>query len=171
MRRGEHVKKQEKEYYPLIKTKLEDLLETRTANFYLEITANKKFSNKLKAEIREGRDIIFNFLKEASPDITGFIKNKYSSDFIVVEFKRKRIKLDDIYQARKYRDLFGAKFTFLVSLESIPEEIKRLHKVIYPLLSSTGTYEAFVLVHFNEENVEFEEWYPDNPFEKDLYWK
>lgn len=165
------MKKQEQEYYPLIKTKLDELLNTKTTNFHLEITANKKFSDKLKAGIREGRDIVFQFLKEASPDITGFIKNKYSSDFIVVEFKRERIKLDDIYQARKYRDLFGAKFAFLVSLGSVPEEIKRLHKVIYPLLSSAGTYEAFVLVHFNEESGEFKEWYPENPFENDSYWK
>jgi len=165
------MKKQEKEYYPEIKAKLEDLLNTKTTNFHLEITANKNFNNKLKAEIRQGRDIVFKFSKEASPDITGFVKNKYSSDFIVVEFKRERIKLDDIYQARKYRDLFGAKFAFLVSLESVPEEIKRLHKAIYPLLSSAGTYEAFVLVHFDEESGEFKEWYPENPFEKDIYWK
>lgn len=165
------MKKQEKEYYPMIKAKLEELLNTKNTNFYLETTANKKFSNKLKAEIREGRDIIFNFLKQASPDITGFIKNKYSSDFIVVEFKRERIKLDDIYQARKYKDLFGAKFAFLVSLESVPEEVKRLYEVTYPLLSSFGTYGAFVIVHFNEESGELEEWYPENPFEKDLYWK
>ena len=165
------MKKQEKEYYPMIKAKLEELLNTKNANFYLEITANKKFSDKLKAEIRKGRDIIFQFLKEASPDITGFIKNKYSSDFIVVEFKREKIKLDHIYQTRKYGDLFAAKFAFLVFLRSIPEEVKRLYEVTYPLLSSPGNYGAFVLVHFNEESGEFGEWYPENPFEKDLYWK
>ena len=165
------MKKKEKEYYPLIKTKLEELLRTKGANFYLEITADRKFSNKLKAEIREDRDIIFQFLKEASPDIIGFIKNKYSSDFVVIEFKREKIKLDNIYQTRKYIDLFGAKFAFLISLQSIPEEIRRLHRVTYQLLSTQGTYQAFVLAHFDEENKEFREWYPENPFEKDLYWK
>ncbi len=165
------MKKLEKEYYPLIKSKLEELLKIRTANIYLEITASKKFSNKLKAEIPKGREIIFQFLREASPDITGFIKNKYSSDFIVVEFKREKIKLDDIYQARKYKDLFAAKFALLVTLRPIPEEIKRLHKATYPLLSSLSTYEAFVLVNFNEESGEFKEWYPESPFENDIYWK
>jgi len=138
LRRVEHVKKQEKVYYPLIKTNLEDLLEARTTNFYLEITANKKFSDKLKAEIREGRDIVFQFLKEASPDITGFIKDKYSSDFIVVEFKREKIKLDDIYQTKKYRELFDAKFTFLISSEPIPTEIKRLDKALGNQLLKAG---------------------------------
>jgi len=163
--------KKEKEYYPVIKAALNRFLEARTTNFHLEITANRTFSNKIKAEIRQGRDIIFHFLKEASPDITGFIKTEYSSDFIVIEFKRETIKLDDVYQAKKYRDLFSAKFTFLVSLHSIPEEIKRLHKATYTLLSGAGTYDAFVLVHFDEEHNEFKEWYPENPFEKDLYWR
>ena len=165
------MKKAEKEYYPIIKDKLEELLKMKTQNFYVEITANKKFSDKLKAEIRKDRDIIFQFLKEASPDVTGFVKNKYCSDFIVVEFKREKIRLDDIYQTRKYKDLFASKFAFLISLEPIPEEIKRLHKVTYPLLSTQGTYEAFILVSFDEDTGEFKEWYAENPFEKDLYWK
>lgn len=166
------MKKQEKEYYPIIKAKLEELLKRKTQDFYLEITANKKFSNSLKAEVRRDRDIIFHFLKEASPDITGFIKkSEYSSDFIVVEFKREKIKLDDIYQTKKYKDLFAAKLAFLVSLEPIPEEIKRLHKVTFSLLSTPSIYEAFLLVHFGEENGEFMEWYPENPFDKDTYWK
>jgi len=163
--------KKEREYYPVIKTKLEDLLKTKTTNFHLEITADRQFSNKLKAQIRADRDIIFQFLKEAPPDITGFIKSEYSADFIVVEFKRERMRLEDIYQTRKYKELFPAKLAFLVSLRPIPEEIKRLHKVTYPLLATGGSYEAFTLVYFNEENGEIEEWYPENPFEKNTLWK
>jgi hypothetical protein len=63
--------------------------------------ADKKFSNKLKAEIRDYRHIIFYFLKEVAPDITGFIKKDYSSDFIVIEVKAEAVKLDHIYQTRK----------------------------------------------------------------------
>lgn len=165
--------RKEKEYYPMIKVKLEDLLKTRTANFYLEITANKKFSDNLKAEIREGRDIIYRFLREASPDITGFIKDKYSSDFIVVEFKREKIKLDDIYQTKKYRELFNAKFTFLISSEPIPTEIKRLDKALDYQLLKAGLHWTFtfVLVEFDKQEEKFVKWYPENPFEKDIYWK
>jgi len=165
------MKKIEKEYYPLIKAKLEQFLNTKCANCHLEITANKKFSDKLKGEIRQGRDIIFPFLKEASPDITGFIKNKYSSDFVVLEFKRQKIKLDDIYQTRKYMDLFGARLAILASLRPIPEEIKRLNKVTYQLLSTQSIHSTFVLSCFNEESKEFVEWYPENPFEKDSFWQ
>ena len=109
--------KKEKEYYEAIKTNLEQLLAARSVPFHLEITADKKFSNELKAHIEPNRDIIFHFLKEAAPDITGFIKKSHFPDFIVVEVKKETIKLDDIYQAKKYQDLFNAKFTFLVSLQ------------------------------------------------------
>jgi len=163
------MKKDEKEYYPIIKDKLEKLLKTKTPNFYSEITANKKFSDKLKANIGRDRDIIFQFLKEASPDITGFIED--SSYFIVIEFKKGRIDLKDIYQTKMYRELFNAKFTFLISLEPIPTEIKLLDKSTYFLKAGLLSWTfAFVLTQFNIQEKEFVEWYPENPFEKDFYW-
>jgi hypothetical protein len=165
------MKNNEKEYYPLIKAKLEELLRTRSTNFYLEVTANKEFTNGLKNQIRPERNIIFNFLKSVRPDITGFIKD--SSDFIVIEFKKKRIELNDIYQTKKYRELFNAKFTFLISLEPIPTEIKRLDKAMNDQLLRAGlpwTF-AFVLIQFDKQQGEFVEWYPENPFENSIYWE
>lgn len=158
-------RKKEKEYYETIKTKLEELLKRRFVNFHLEITANKRFSNRLKAEINPNRNIIFNFLREASPDITGFIKEKYSSDFIVVEIKAGAIKLDDIYQTRKYAQLFNAKYALLISTQEIPEEIKRLAKVTHSLLSSGYGYERINLAHFDTEKEKLSGWFEKNPFE------
>ncbi len=165
------MKKQEKEYYPLIKTKIGKLMKAKVSNVYLEITAEKKFSNKLKNEIRPERNIIFNFLKDIAPDITGFVKD--SSDFIVIELKKERIKLDNIYQTKKYRELFNAKFTFLISLEPIPVEIKRLDKAMNNQLLQSGLpwSFAFVLVQFDRQQGKFVGWYPENPFENDIYWK
>ena len=163
------MKNDEKEYYPQIKAKLEELLKTKTLNFYLETTANRRFTEKLKSEIPPQRDIIFNFLKKTAPDITGFIKD--SSDFVIIEFKKKRIKLDDIYQTKKYRELFNAKFTFLISSEPIPTEIKRLDKAIQLLRSGLHWTFDFVLAHFDRKQGDFVEWYPENPFEKDSHWK
>ncbi|RZN40364.1 MAG: hypothetical protein EFT35_03015 [Methanophagales archaeon ANME-1-THS] len=157
--------KKEKEHYEAIKTKLEELLKRKFVNFHLEITADKRFSNRLKAEINPNRNIIFHFLKEAAPDITGFIKEKYSSDFIVVEIKAETIKLDDIYQTRKYAELFHAKYALLISTQEIPEEIKRLAKVNYSLLSSGYDYAKINLVHFDTEKEKFSEWFEKNPFE------
>lgn len=165
------MKKQEKEYYEIIKAKIEELLKTKSNNFHLEVTADKKFSNKLKAEINRNRDIIFRFLREAPPDVAGFIKGRYSSDFVVLEIKKDTIKLDYIYQTKKYADLFNSKIAFLISLKPIPEEIKRLHRVTHELLSFSSYHRTFVLVHFDDKINEFVEWYPENPFEKDWYWE
>jgi len=164
------MKNDEKEYYPLIKTKIEELLNKKFSGVYLEITADKNFSEILKNKIRPERNIIFNFLKNIRPDITGFIED--SSDFIVIEFKKGRIELNDIYQTKKYRELFNAKFTFLISLEPIPTEIKRLDKAMYNQLLQAGLHWtfAFVLTQFDKQEKEFVEWYPENPFEKDSYW-
>lgn len=57
--------KKESEYYEMIRAKLEDLLRTRFNDCHLEITADKKFSNTLKAQVSEYREIVFSFLKEA----------------------------------------------------------------------------------------------------------
>ena len=157
----------EKAYYEPIKTKLEELIKTKFSNFHLEITADKKFSNKLKAEISPHRhkDIIFRFLNEAAPDITGFIRGEYSTDFIVVEIKNEEIKIDHIYQTRKYAELFNAKYALLISTKEIPEEIKRLSRVVYSLLSGGYSYEKTTLVYFDAERRDFVEWFEKNPFE------
>ncbi|MCX6685071.1 MAG: hypothetical protein NTV10_00220 [Methanoregula sp.] len=157
--------KNENAYYPIIKTKIEDILKNKFDNWYLEITAKRKFSNKLKREISpQGRDIIFHFLREAAPDITGFIKKEYSSDFLIAEIKTDEIKLDYIYQTRKYAELFGAKYSLLISTEEIPEEIKRLSRPVHTLLSGGIGYEKITLVYFDPIKEEFSEWFEKNPF-------
>ena len=156
--------KTEREIYPHIKNWLEEQLKTRFTDFHLEITADRKFSNPLKQQIDRNRDLIFNFLKEAAPDITGFVKGDYSREFIVVEVKNKPIKLDDIYQTRKYAELFDARYALLVSTEEIPEEIIRLSKVVFSLLSLPA-YKQLTLVHFGD-NAKNIVWFPDNPFIK-----
>lgn len=157
--------KKEREYYETIKAMLEELLKSKFSDFYLEITADKKFSNKLKANISQYRDIIFYFLKEAAPDITGFIKQQYSTDFLVVEIKREKMKLDDIYQTRKYAELFDARYALLISTEEIPEEVRRLHRVVYSLLSLPA-YKTLTLCEIDKETMEFIEWFPETPFIK-----
>lgn len=157
----------EKEYYEIIKIKLEELFKSKFESFHLEITADKEFSNKLKAEIEKNKEIIFKFLKEFRPDITGFVKENGSSYFVVVEIKDEVIKLDHIYQIRKYAELLGAKYTLLISTFEIPDEIKRLDKVIYPHLLTGGyAYERIIIVHFNTKTQQFVEWYEKNQFEK-----
>lgn len=157
--------KNERSYYVPVKEWLGQILKEKFASYHLEITANKKFSNVLKAQIDRNRDLIFHFLKEAAPDITGFVKGEYSREFIVVEIKNQPIKLDDIYQTRKYAELFDARYALLISTEEIPEEIMRLSKVCFPHLLSLPAYKKLTLVHFSNDGKN-SVWFEENPFMK-----
>jgi hypothetical protein len=169
--------KNERSYYEPLKKALQSHLEAwrqsqvlgedmKAIEIHLEITANKRFSNKLKAQIPSNRDLIFHFLKEAAPDITGFIAVPYTAYFLVVEFKNEQLKLDDIYQTRKYAELFDARYALLVGTEEIPEEIKRLCKVVPFLLTRPNSYKPVTLVRYDETTNSLVDWYPENPFAK-----
>jgi len=156
----------EREYYEIIRDQLNTLLRNKFDSFHLEITADKRFSNLLKSEIGQYREIIFYFLREAAPDITGFIKKQYSTEFVVVEVKRDVIRLDDIYQTRKYAELFEARYGLLISPMEIPEEIKRLYRIVYSLLALPA-YKTLTIVRYDKETRDFSEWFPRNPFEEE----
>ncbi len=163
----------ESEYYVLIKQKIKELLSKKIddKDIYLEITSTKGLSEKLKKAIPSEKNIIFTFLTK-KPDITGIIKKPHFLDFIVVEIKEK-IKLEDIYQTKMYKELLGAKYTFLVTLNPFPEEINRLCNNLHDILKSSGDsiYRFFVLTYFDKETKSFIEWVKENPFEKSAYWK
>lgn len=159
----------EKDYYEPIKKEFEELFRTKGKS-YLEITAYKKFSNKLKEEIPSNRNIIYTFLRKASPDITGFLKVDLYTRFIVVEIKDIEIELDHIFQVRKYAKLFDAKYAFLVSTYEIPVEIKELSKVTF-ILEDLPLYGKLILVQFDKSVGSFIDWYKENPFMQDYYWK
>ena len=140
--------KAEKDYYQPVLDRLKILLKEKMSNFHLEITA-EGFSRKLKAEVRE--DIIWHFLqkREARPDITGFVKGQYWSDFIVVEVK----------------------IAILISPQPIPGKIKQLEKARPSLLLTPSHLQTVVLARFDKDTNKFVEWYKENPFEKGFYWK
>ena len=162
----EASKATERQYYAAVKTWLEALLQERFATVYLEISAARTFSNTLKAQIDRNRDLIFSFLREAAPDLTGFLKRDGASsrEFIVVEVKNRALKLDDIYQTRKYAELFDARYALLVSTHEIPEEIMRLSKVVFPLLTLPA-YKQLTLFRFGDSGNSVD-WFPEDPFAK-----
>ena len=157
--------KREKEYYNVIKQKLEELFREKGADAYLEITANRTFSNEIKKRIPPNRDIIFSFLKKAAPDITGIVKINEGERFFAVEIKKDELKLDDIYQLKKYADLFETKYAFLVSMKPLPTEMKRLLESTLLLGKLSYDQLVFALAQFDWVNQKFEEWYEKNPFE------
>src|SRR5712664_4056695 len=142
----------ERSYYESVKNWLEQILKEKYASFHLEVTAYRQFSNVLQSQIDSHRDLIFAFLKEAAPDITGFVKKDSASlrEFVVVEVKTTPIKLDDIYQTRKYAELFDARYALLISTSEIPEKITRLSRVVIPLFMLPA-YKQLTLVRFADE--------------------
>jgi len=162
----------EANFYQPIKEQLEELFRNRGKQAYLEITATKGLSEKLKQKIPQNREIIFVFLKK-KPDLFGFVEGQYSSDLITVEVKEKIGKLDDIYQAKLYKEVFDARYGFLITIEPIPEEIKRLCKNTYSILHSSvdSIYRFFVMVQFDKESGQFVDWFEKNPFVEEHYWK
>lgn len=169
-KRAKDTEKERRLYEP-VRALLADTLKPKCSEVFLEITADKKFSNKLKAHLGQNQDIILLFLKDGAPDITGIFKVRsgttewYSTNFIVVEIKSEKLKLDDIYQTKKYAELFNAKLALLVTTEEIPEELKRLSKVVFSLLTSSA-YQNFCLIQFDEKTNAFVDYFPENPFLK-----
>lgn len=157
----------ERSYYEPVKASLEQTLKEKYANVHLEVTAFGQFSGELTSQISPYRELVFAFLKEAPPDITGFVRQDSSSlaEFLVVEVKAVPIKLDDIYQVRKYAELFDAKNALLLSSSEIPDKIKRLSARVVPsLLSLHGGYGKVTLARFDEENGTVFKWFPECPF-------
>lgn len=162
----------EEKYYNPIKEKLEELFHKKGKDIYLEITAKKGLSEKLKQAIPQGREITFVFLKK-KPDIFGYVTKDTSKDLVVIEVKEKIAKINDVYQAKLYKEVFDTRYSFLISLTPIAEEIKRLCKNTYNILHSAqdAIYCFLVLGYFNPENNDFIDWFEENPFENEIYWE
>ena len=162
----------ESDFYIPIKQGLEGLFAARGRQPYLEITALKGLSERLKAKIPQHREIVFAFLKKR-PDLFGFTQGQYFDDLITVEVKERIEKLDDIYQAKLYKEVFDAKYGFLITVEPIPEEIKRLCKnTVNILRSASDSIHRFLAIgHFDKATGQFIDWFEKDPFGEEFYWK
>jgi hypothetical protein len=162
---GDLGKSGERQLYPLVGAWLRALLEAQFASVHLEVSAAGTFTNVLKQMIDPSREIIFSFLRDAAPDLTGFVKRDRSSsvEFVVVEVKTTPIKLADIYQTRKYADLFDAHYALLLTPRDIPEEILRLSRVAFPYITLIPGNRHISLVKWRDGGNSVE-WVPDDPF-------
>ena len=156
----------EKELYKVIKGSLEIDFISKFNNCYLAITSEGKFPEEILGNVGDYYDIIFSFLKKKnSPDLTGFVKTDYRTDFITVEVKNSALTLEDVYQAKRYADLFQARYGFLISTKPIPTIIKRLCNKIF-ILNIMGTGGRLRLARFDIDKNKILEnsWFPESPF-------
>lgn len=159
----------EAKYYPIVRDWLQELLRQRFPWCHLEVTANGKFSGKTKEHIPQGREIIFHFLKQAAPDLTGFVTRERGRGFIVVEVKTTTIGLKDVSQVRGYAELFEARWSLLLSTREIPEEFRRLHQEAPEIFSTLTGHGAITLGWLREQGGRWDaQWFPAAPFAKGL---
>ncbi len=161
----------EADWYDPVQAKLGEQLSGVAGDFYLETGATKGFSEVVKAAIPAGREIVFSFLHRR-PDIIGYVNREYSKDLITVEVKEKSLTIEDIYQAKMYKEIFGARYGFLITATPIPEALKRLCKQTYSIQHSANdsTYSFLAIAQFHRAGG-FIEWFEDDPFVKQFYWK
>ena len=85
--------------------------------------------------------------------------------------KEKTLKIEDVYQAKMYKQVLGARYAFLVSAAPIPEELKRLCKTTPSVLRSIDdpNYRFLAIAQFHPAGS-FIDWFEQNPFENELFW-
>lgn len=99
----------EADLYQPIRQELEELFTSKGKPICLEVTADKGLSEKLKQKLPEHREIVFAFLKKR-PDLFGFIEGQFATNLITVEVKGRIEKIDDIYQAKLYKEVFDVRY-------------------------------------------------------------
>jgi hypothetical protein len=154
-------KKQEKEksLYEPIKRALERVFSC-LGECYLEVTAEKKFSDHLK---RVFDDVSLYMVRVESfyPDISGYVKRENSTDIIIVEVKPREPMVKDIFQAKDYAEVFNAKYAILASPRTISEERRRLIMKRKEIISRYPK-DPVVLTQFRQAEEDFE-------IDKELY--
>jgi len=96
------------------------------------------------------------------PDITGFVKTTYGKEIVTVEVKSRIRKINDFFQAKRYAEVFDAKYAFLVSSETIPEQIRRFIKKRSTIYSFSYN-KRVIIAQFDETIQEFK-------IDKELYY-
>jgi hypothetical protein len=150
----------ESDLYLPIKKEIENiLLEDDCKEINLEITANNRFSTSLKNSFGEVLKLLD---KSFSPDLSGYYKkNKLKK--IVIEVKKDKITIQNIYQTIAYQELINADFALLISPEEIPTRIKTFlnHK---PTILQNNKRKVFILkIDKKELKLKDNFWYPFKP--------
>lgn len=94
----------EKDFYEPIRQCLETLFRSVGKAVYSEIGASRGFSERVKRAIPSERNIVFAFLRHR-PDLLILIAEPYRPNFVTVEIKEEIRKLEDIYQAKLYKEV------------------------------------------------------------------
>jgi hypothetical protein len=160
-------------YEPVVSC-LRDAFAAVGRNVHLEIGATTGLSEQVKRAIPEGKEIVFSFLRQHRPDIIDVIEGAPPlSRLFIAEVKLKSLTLENVYQAKRYKDLLEAKGGFLVTVQPIPEDLRRLCAQNWDILSSASdsAYKFLAICRFGIATGKFIDWFRENPFQKEHFWK
>jgi hypothetical protein len=149
----------EKDLYQPVIAALDRSFSSINKDTFIETAATKGLGESFKALIPRGREIAFRF-SNLQPDIVGYVKHSRGNDLFTVEVKRGSPTPRDIYQAKMYKELYGATFGFLIVTAPITVEIKRLVASIPIILMSAGdhTFNFLAIGCFDPNTREFTDW-------------
>jgi hypothetical protein len=158
--------KEERKLYPGVKNGLMAYLRQADEDFtlLLEITADR-MPERMKAFLQSNLLFLVN-TKELRPDLFGHMgpdcTQVYGRDtfLLTAEVKSGVPSVNDIFQAKKYGELYNAPVALLASTEPPEERVLRLLEERPDLLGYAGTYSVY-LCGYDEQDQTISWWFED----------
>ena len=146
-------------YLPIKKDIYQTLKEAGCEGLHIEITANNSFSNLLRKKFGEVLSLLD---KSFSPDLSG-LYHKNGEKKIILEVKKEKITIQNIYQTISYQELIDADIGLLVSPEEIPLQIKKFLNKHQRILQDKKR--NIFIIKFDKigEKILESSWYPFQP--------
>jgi hypothetical protein len=158
----------ESRLYPGIRNALQSYFCSGSVDCLFEVTA-EGIGDELQKELSD--EILFLLgSRELRPDILGHVKHSvgskafyYHEFFVAAEVKEGSPTINDLFQAKKYGEIYEAAVTLLVSNEKPEERLLRLLKRKPVLLHLPMSMYSAYLCRFSERNETIDWWYPEPP--------
>jgi len=160
----------EKDLYEPAKDALERAFASFGKRAVSETAASTGFGEQMKALVPSGSEILFRYMN-LRPDIVGFVEPALLPTMFTVEVKLGSPTIRDVYQAKLYKEVFGATLGFLITTKPIPEELKRLFGIRQTILYSFDhyTFSLFAIGQFETESGVFVDWLGTHSLDSDPF--
>jgi len=158
----------ESKLYTPVRDALESYFCPGSEHCLFEVTA-EGVSNELQRKLPD--EILFLLgSRELRPDILGCVEHPigskafyYHAFFVTAEVKDGAPTINDLFQAKKYGEIYGAAVTLLVSTEKPEERLLRLLKRRPELRHLPMSMYFAYLCRFSVKDEAIDWWFPEQP--------
>jgi len=166
--RSTESEEKESRLYSCVRDTLQSYFCSGSIDCLFEVTA-EGVSDELQGKL--GDEILFLLgSRELRPDILGHVEHPvesktfyYHKFFVATEVKEGSPTINDLFQAKKYGEIYEAAVTLLVSTEKPEERLLRLLKRNPVLLHLPMSMFSAYLCKFSEKSEAIDWWYPEPP--------